>query len=54
MGQHYRGPLSEEIARPELAKCLVEMSKSGVKEEQALAACGVLYLVALTIDKQSR
>jgi len=53
-GPGYKGPLSEEVARSELARCLVEMSKSGVQEEQALAACGVLHLVALTIDKQSK
>jgi hypothetical protein len=50
----YLGSLSEEIARPELAKCLVEMAKSGVKEEQALAACVVLRLVALTTDSRSK
>jgi hypothetical protein len=53
-GPDYAGSLSEEIARPELAKHLVEMAKSGVKEEEALAACGVLHLVALTMDRPPR
>lgn len=53
-GPDYAGSLSEEIARPELAKYLVEMAKSGVKEEEALAACGVLHLVALTMDRPPR
>jgi hypothetical protein len=30
------------------------MAQSGVKEEEALAACGVLYLVALTTNGQHR
>lgn len=53
-GPDYAGSLSEEIARPELAKYLVEMAKSEVKEEEALAACGVLHLVALTMDRPPR
>ncbi len=53
-GPDYMGSLSEEVARPELAKCIVEMAKSGVKDEQALAACGVLRLVALTMDRRSK
>lgn len=48
------GGLAEEVARPELAKCLVEMAESGVKEEGALAACGVLHLVALTMEKPAK
>jgi hypothetical protein len=39
--------ISEEIARPALARILVEMAKSGVTEEEALAACGVLHLISL-------
>jgi hypothetical protein len=50
-GPDHMGPLSEEVARPALAKFLVEMAKSGVKEEGALAACGVLHLVGLTMEK---
>jgi len=48
------GALSEEVARPALAKFLVEMGKSGVREEGALAASGVLHLVGLTMDRQPR
>ena len=40
--------LPQEIARPKLAAFLVDMMKSGVKEEEALAACGVLHLISLT------
>jgi hypothetical protein len=43
-GPDYAGSFSEEIARPELAKHLVEMAKSGVKEEEALAACPLLQV----------
>jgi hypothetical protein len=53
-GPECMGRLPEEVARPELAKWLVEMAKSGVKEEEALAACGVLRLVALTMDSRSK
>jgi hypothetical protein len=51
-GPDHDGPLSEEIARPALAKFLVDIAKSGVKEENALAACGVLHLVALTMERR--
>jgi len=40
--------VSHEVARPKLAAFLVEMARSGVKEEEALAACGVLHLIALS------
>ena len=40
--------ISEDVARRELATCLVEMQRSGVREEGALAACGVLRLIGLT------
>lgn len=53
-GPDYAGPLSEEIARPALAKFLVDMAKSGVREEKALAACGILHLVALTMDRPGK
>ena len=49
-GAEHAGALAEGIARPALAKHLVEMAQSGVKEEEALAACGVLHLVALTTE----
>ena len=52
-GPEHAGTLAEEIARPALAKCLVEMAQSGVNEEEALAACGVLHLVALTTNGPS-
>jgi len=47
-------PLPEDIARPALAKFLVDMAKSGVREENALAAAGVLHLVALTMERPKR
>ena len=40
--------VSREVARRGLAAFLVEMLKSGVTDEDALAACGVLHLIALT------
>jgi hypothetical protein len=40
--------ISEEIARPSLARHLVAMAKGGVKEEDALAAGGLLHLISLT------
>ena len=40
--------VSKEVARRHLAAFLVEMLKSGVREEEALAGCGVLHLIALT------
>ena len=49
-GPNGDAPLPEGIARPALAKFLVEMAKSGIKEESALAASGVLHLVALTME----
>lgn len=50
-GPDSAGPLSPEIARVELAEFLVDMAKSGIKDEAALAASGVLHLVALTMGK---
>jgi hypothetical protein len=43
-----RGAISEEIARPSLGKHLVAMAKEGVKEEEVLAAAGLLHLISLT------
>jgi hypothetical protein len=44
-----QGPVvPQEVARSKLAAFLVEMEKSGVREEAALAACGVLHLIGLT------
>jgi hypothetical protein len=43
--------ISEEIARPSLAKHLVAMANEGVKEEDALAAGGLLHLISITPDK---
>lgn len=40
--------VSEEIARPSLARHLVAMANEGVKEEDALAAGGFLHLISLT------
>jgi hypothetical protein len=53
-GPNQDGPLPEEVARPALAKFLVDMAKSGVKEERALAASGILHLVALTMGRPPR
>ena len=43
--------VSEDVARPSLAKHLVAMAKEGVKEEDALAAGGLLHLISITPDK---
>jgi len=43
-GSDNSAPLPEDIARPALAKFLVEMAKSGVREENALAGRGRLAL----------
>jgi hypothetical protein len=40
--------ISEEIARPALAKHLVAMAKEGVEDEVALAAAGLQYLNSVT------
>jgi hypothetical protein len=40
--------ISEGIAGPSLARHLVAMVKEGVKEEDALAAGGLLHLISLT------
>lgn len=53
-GPDNSGPLPEDIARPALARFLVEMAKSGVKEEKALASAGILHLVALTMQRPKR
>ena len=51
-GPGSEGPLAEEVARPALAKFLVEMAKSGINEEGALAAAGVLHLISLTMGNR--
>jgi hypothetical protein len=43
-----REKISEEVARPSLAKHLVAMAHEGVKEEDALAAGGLLHLISIT------
>ena len=40
-----------KISRPALAKFLVDMARSGVREEKALAASGILHLVALAMER---
>jgi hypothetical protein len=50
-GPNHDGALPEEIARPALAKFLVDMANSGIRDESALAASGILHLVALTMGK---
>jgi hypothetical protein len=46
-----RDKISEEVARPSLARHLVAMANEGVKEEDALAAGGLLHLISLTPNK---
>lgn len=43
--------ISEEVARPSLARHLVAMANEGVREEDALAAEGFLHLISLTPDE---
>lgn len=45
-----REAISEEIARPALAKHLVVMAKEGVSEEATLAAAGLQLLNSLTTE----
>jgi hypothetical protein len=45
-----RDAISEEIARPALAKHLVARTKEGVVEEAALAEAGLRHLNALTAE----
>lgn len=44
--------ISEEFAGPSLARRLVAMAKEGVKEEDALAAGGLLHLISLAPDER--
>jgi hypothetical protein len=53
-GPKATGTIPEEIARPELAQHLVKMAKDGVTDEAALAAAGVLHLLALTRDNAAK
>jgi hypothetical protein len=43
-----RPTIAAEIARPALAKQLVEMARDGIIEEGPLAAGGLLHLISLT------
>jgi hypothetical protein len=43
--------VSEEVARPSLARHLVAMANKGIKDEDALAAEGLLHLISLTADE---
>ena len=45
-----REAVPKDVARRELAAFLVEMLRSVVVEEEPLAACGVLHLIAITPD----
>ena len=45
--------ISEEVARPSLAKHLVGMANDGVHEEDALAAGGFQHLISLGADEPS-
>jgi hypothetical protein len=40
--------VSKQVAKRQLATFVVAMLRSGVREEKALAACGVLRSVSLT------
>lgn len=42
--------VTEEVARPSLARHLVAMANEGIKDEDALVAAGVLHLISLTPD----
>jgi hypothetical protein len=42
------GALSEDIARPSLAKHLVALVREGIREEDALATAGLEHLISLT------
>jgi hypothetical protein len=44
----HSGRVSQEVARPSLARHLVAMANEGVREEDALAAEGLLHLISLT------
>jgi hypothetical protein len=43
-----RTTIDPEIARPELAKRIVELAKAGERDESALTAGGLTYLFSLT------
>jgi hypothetical protein len=45
------GRISEEIARPALARHLVAMAKEGVTDEDGLAAGGLLHLISLSPEQ---
>jgi hypothetical protein len=45
--------LSEEVARPSLAKHLVALAKEGVTRERALAAAGLRHLISLATSQPS-
>ena len=50
---HWRGQrptISEELAKPALARHLVERAKGGVNEERMLAESGLSHLISLTTD----
>jgi hypothetical protein len=53
-GPDNSGPLPKDIARTALAEFLVDMAKSGVREEKALAASGTLHLVALAMERSKK
>jgi hypothetical protein len=45
--------ISEDVARPSLARHLVAMANEGVREEDALAEGGFLHLLSLTPNEPS-
>jgi thiamine pyrophosphate-dependent acetolactate synthase large subunit-like protein len=45
-----RVTIPADVARPELAKYLVQVAGEGTQEEGALAAAGLLHLISLTPD----
>jgi hypothetical protein len=45
--------ISEEVARPSLARHLVAMANEGEREEDALAAGGLQHLISLTPSEPS-
>jgi hypothetical protein len=46
-----RETISQDVARTELARKLVQLSKIGVRDEARLSAAGLIYLHQLTIKE---
>jgi hypothetical protein len=46
-----RETISQDVARTELARKLVQLSKDGVRDEARLSAAGLIHLHQLTIKE---